>query len=84
MHMSIKKDKCDIMPVIIERIISIERAETDEFIKQQNKRLEQLKAIERRKNEGKKIHKKPIIEELQRAGILDEHGNLAAPYRDED
>lgn len=39
----------DIMPVIIERIIRFERAETDAFIKQQNKRLAQLRAIERRK-----------------------------------
>ena len=56
----------DIMPVIIERIIRFERAETDAFIKQQNKQT------------------KPIIEELQRAGILDENGDLAIPYRDEE
>lgn len=62
----------------------IERAETDAFIKQQNKRLAQLRAIERRKKEGKRIQTKPIIEELQRAGILDENGDLAIPYRDEE
>ena len=70
----------DIMPVIIERIIRFERAETDAFIK----RLAQLRAIERRKKEGKRIQTKPIIEELQRAGILDENGDLAIPYRDEE
>lgn len=43
----------DIMPVIIERIIRFERAETDAFIKQQNKRLAQLRAIERRKKKVK-------------------------------
>ncbi len=74
----------DIMPVIIEKIIRFERAETDAFIKHQNKRLVQLRAIERRKKEGKRIRKKPIIEELQRAGILDENGDLAVPYRDEE
>lgn len=46
------------------------------------KRLAQLRAIERRKKEGKRIQTKPIIEELQRAGILDENGDLAIPYRD--
>ena len=50
----------DIMPVIIERIIRFERAETDAFIKQQNKRLAQLRAIERRKSN--RIH-------FQKAGM---------------
>lgn len=70
------------MSVIIERIITIERAETDAFIKKQNRRLERLRAMERKKREGKRVNTKPIAEGLQRAGILDKHGNLAAPYRD--
>ncbi len=82
--MSKEKGKGDIMPVIIERIITIERAETDAFIKRQNKRLERLRAMEQRKREGKRVNTKPIVEGLQRAGILDKHGNLAAPYRDEE
>ena len=82
--LSREKGEGDIMPVIIERIISIEQAETVSFIKKQQKELERLKAIEQRKNEGKNIHRKPIIEGLQRAGILDENGHLAAPYRDEE
>ncbi len=36
------------MPVIIERIIAIERAETDAFIKKQDRRLERLRAMERK------------------------------------
>lgn len=47
----------DIMPVIIERIIRFERAETDAFIKQQNKRLVQLRAIERRKKKVKEYER---------------------------
>lgn len=82
--MSKEKGKGDIMPVIIERIITIERAETDAFIKKQNKRLERLRAMERKKREGKRVNTKPIIEGLQKAGILDQHGNLASPYRDEE
>ena len=82
--MSKEKGKGDIMPVIIERIITIERAETDAFIKRQNKRLERLRAMERKKREGKRVNTKPIIEGLQKAGILDKHGNLASPYRDEE
>ena len=82
--MSKEKGKGDIMPIIIERIIAIERAETDDFIKRQNKRLERLKAMEQRKREGKRVNTKPIIEGLQKAGILDRSGNLAAPYRDEE
>lgn len=82
--MSKEKDKGDIMPIVIERIISIERAETDAFMKRQNKRLERLRAMEQRKRDGKRVNTKPIIEGLQKAGILDKHGNLAAPYRDEE
>ena len=82
--MSKEKGKGDIMPIVIERIISIERAETDAFMKRQNKRLERLRAMEQRKRDGKRVDTKPIIEGLQKAGILDKHGNLAAPYRDEE
>lgn len=79
-----EKDNGDNMPAIIERIISIEKAETTAFLKKQEKELARLKAIEYRKNQGKRIHKKPIIEELQKAGILDIDGKLASPYRDEE
>lgn len=82
--MSKEKCKGDIMPIVIERIISIERAETDAFMKRQNKRLERLRAMEQRKRDGKRVDTKPIIEGLQKAGILDKHGNLASPYRDEE
>lgn len=82
--MSKEKGKGDIMPVIIERIISIERAETDAFMKRQKRELARLQAIEQRKRAGKRVNTKPIIEGLQKAGILDKHGNLAAPYRDKE
>ena len=82
--MSKEKDKGDIMPVVIERIISIERAETDAFMKRQKKELIRLQTIEQRKREGKRVNTQPIIKSLQKAGILDKNGNLAFPYRDED
>ena len=82
--MSREKDKGDIMPVVIERIISIEHAETDAFIKKQKEELIRLREIERRQKEGKKVNIKPIVKGLQRAGILDKDGNLAHPYCDED
>lgn len=82
--MSKEKGKGDIMPVIIERIISIERAETDAFMKRQKRELVRLQAMEQKIREGKRVDTKPIIKGLQKAGILDRKGNLAAPYRDED
>lgn len=80
--MSKRKDTGGIMTAVIERIISVERADTDAFIKRQNERLKKLKAMEQRKKNGKRVNTKPIIEGLQRAGILDKNGDLAYPYRD--
>ena len=72
------------MTMVIERIIKTENAESTAFIKKQEKRLEQLRHIERRKQEGKRIPIKQIIAELQEAGILDESENLAFPYGDKE
>ena len=47
--MSKRKDTGGIMTAVIERIISVERADTDAFIKRQNERLKKLKAMEQRK-----------------------------------
>lgn len=80
--MSKRKDTGGIMTAVIERIISVERADTDAFIKRQNERLKKLKAMEQRKKNGKRVNTKPIVEGLQRAGILDKNGDLAYPYRD--
>lgn len=68
------------MPVVIEKIISAQRSETDAFMKIQKKRLAQLQAVERRMNEGKRIQKKRILDDLRESGILDEDGNVAEPY----
>lgn len=80
--MSKRKDTGGIMTAVIERIISVERADTDAFIKRQNERLKKLRAMEQRKKNGKRVNTKPIVEGLQRAGILDKNGDLAYPYRD--
>ena len=82
--MSKEKGKGDIMPVIIERIISIERAETNAFMERQKRELARLQAMEQKIREGKRVDTKPIVKGLQKAGILDRKGNLAAPYRDEE
>ena len=57
--------------------------ERNDFIKKQNKRLAQLKEIAQRKNAGCRIQQKRIITKLQNAGILDENGEISAPYRAE-
>lgn len=80
--MSIQKGNGDNMPAIIDRIIKIENSETTTFIKRQEKELARLKAIEFRKKQGKRVHKKSIIKDLQSSGILDSNGNLASPYCD--
>lgn len=69
---------------IIEQIIRYERADADEFMRLQRQRLIQLKAIQKRKSEGKTIRRQIILKELQQAGILDENGVLAEPYRKEE
>lgn len=69
---------------IIEQIIRYERADADEFMRLQRQRLMQLKAIQKRKSEGKTIRRQIILKELQQAGILDENGALAEPYRKEE
>lgn len=79
-----KRKDGDYMPVIIEKIICVEHSESIAFIRMQQKRLQQLKQIEQRKLEGKKIQKGRIVKELQAAGILDENGNLSRHYIEED
>lgn len=82
--MSKEKGQGDSMPMIIERIITIERAETDAFLKRQKERLEQLRVMEQKKRSGERVNTRPIIDGLKKAGILDGQGFLASPYRDED
>ena len=79
----IGKDEGD-MAVVIERIIMTERSDSDAFIKYQNKRLHQLREIQKRKEEGKRIKRGIIISELKASGVLDESGKLAKPYSSEE
>ena len=74
----------DNMPVLIEKIIRIERGESNAFIRIQQKRIQQLKEIEQRKLAGRRIQKGRIIKELQASGILDENGNLSKYYFEQD
>lgn len=79
---NIVKEDGDKMPVIIEEIVRIQRKDSDEFIKIQQRRLIQLKEIEQRKRDGKKVQTGRIIKELQASGILDASGNLSKIYSD--
>lgn len=79
---NIIKEDGDKMPVIIEEIVRIQRKDSDEFIKIQQRRLIQLKEIEQRKRDGKKVQTGRIIKELQVSGILDASGNLSKIYSD--
>lgn len=72
------------MAATIEKIISVETSDMDNFLKQQLKRKKQLFETEKRKNNGCHVRTNRIIAKLQRAGILDENGELAAPYNGED
>ena len=74
----------DNMPVVIEKIIKIERSESNAFIRIQQKRIQQLREIEQRKLDGKRIQRGRIIKELQASGILDENGNLSKHYSEQD
>lgn len=75
----IQKDG-DKMAAIIDEIVRVQRKESDEFIKMQKKRLIQLRKIEQRKQDGKKIRTERIVKELQASGILDADGNLSKIY----
>lgn len=75
----IQKDG-DKMPMIIDEIVRVQRKESDAFIKMQQKRLTQLREIEQRKQNGKKIQTGRIVKELQASGILDANGNLSKNY----
>lgn len=79
-----KKKDGDIMPTIIEEIVRIEHSESDAFIRLQQKRLVQLREIEEKKQQGKRIQKIRIVRELQNSGILDESGNLSEIYFNQD
>lgn len=52
----------------------------EDYLRLQQKRIVQL---EKMKKSVSKDEVAQIISKLQRAGILDENGNLAAPYNDE-
>lgn len=68
------------MPVVIEEIVHAQHMESDAFIRTQQKRLMQLKEIQQRKNNGKRVKKNRIVKELQESGILDKNGNLSKYY----
>lgn len=78
----IQKKDGDKMPMIIEEIVRVQRQDSDAFIKIQQKRLIQLREIEQRKQNGKKIQTGRIVRNLQSSGILDANGNLSKKYSD--
>ncbi len=74
----------DKMAAIIEQIIEVENRGNAALIKIQQKRISQLKKIQKRQQEGKKIQAKRIVDNLKSSGILDKDGNLAFPYVEKD
>lgn len=78
------KENGDNMAIIIEKIIISQTTQVNSFLKKQDRRIAQLREIQQRKMEGKRIQQNRIISKLQRAGILDENGELSAPYRNDD
>ena len=74
----------DEMTVTIKKIIRVENSAADDFMRDQRRKRANLLKKEKWKKEGCNVKVDSIISKLQRAGILDENGNLAAPYNGED
>lgn len=72
------------MAAVVEKIISRDTSDRNAFLKKQNKRIKELKAVESRKKIGRCVRQKQIIEKLKRAGILDQNGDIATPYKYEE
>ena len=69
----------------IEKIIRTNTYDRDKFIKMQNDKLANLRAISNINDATQKAKaKQKVIEDLQHIGVLDENGEIAKPYRIED
>jgi len=65
---------------IIKQIIKCENREYDEFIEYQEKRILELKELQRKQKNGEDVDLSGILNGLRKSGILDSENNIAMPY----
>lgn len=75
-----EKEKGDLMSAVVESIIKKDNEQYEQFYDYQRSRIIELRKMNAAKASGEPISSAQIVKKLKRAGILDEHGNLAAPY----
>lgn len=69
-----------ILEQIIKQIIEYENKEYDEFMEYQEKRILELKELQKRKKRGEDIDLSSVLSGLRKSGILDSENNIAMPY----
>ncbi|MGN1113224.1 MAG: hypothetical protein ACI4RP_08470 [Acutalibacteraceae bacterium] len=69
------------MPTIIREILKQEESLYRKFNSHQDRRLLYLKNLDKLPKEQQEQERKRIIEKLQKSGIVDKNGEVAAPYR---
>ena len=77
-----KKEKGDTMSAVVENIIKKDNEQHEQFYNHQRSRIVELRQMNAAKANGKPVSSAQIVKKLKKAGILDKHGNLAAPYSD--
>lgn len=77
-----EREKGDMMSAVVESIIKKDNEQYEQFYNYQRSRIVELRKMSAAKASGKPVSSAQIVKKLKRAGILDEHGNLAAPYSD--
>lgn len=79
-----KNKDCDIMTNTIERIISYDNSVEDNFRNYQQKRIQELKTILEKQNNGEEVDISDIIQNLKEIGILNEDNTWSSYYKPEE
>lgn len=69
-----------VLEQIVKQIIAYENKEYDEFAKHQEKKILELKELQKRKENGEDVDISSILQDLRKSGILDSENNIAMPY----
>lgn len=69
-----------VLEQIVKQIIAYENKEYDEFAKHQEKKILELKELQKRKENGEDVDISGILQDLRKSGILDSENNIAMPY----
>lgn len=69
-----------VLEQIVKQIIAYENKEYDEFTKHQEKKILELKELQKRKENGEDVDISGILQDLRKSGILDSENNIAMPY----